>query len=497
MHAREQPDETRRVMPRRVAPADVAARRTSLARHRVGAQRRRASRALFDHAEQHVGQLVRHRRRHDAPHRAPLVPPAHRPVGAAHLAHQRRLEQHAAVGEHGVGGRELEWRHRQLVPHREARRTLLRPRARGAEPAGRLTRQLDAGRRAEAEVAQPLELLDRREPRTELRDPDVARQSDHVRQRDRRRRVHVVDHPVAERVAPVLGEDRVVRRRLARTQQRGRREHLRRRARLEHVAHRGTRRSAAPHARERQDLPGARLEDHDVAARGVRVRDRLGQRPVRDLLQLGVEREHDVHAVHRLGRWARGRGVGAAPVVAQHHRRPSPAREQRVESALQPARPPALRVHPPHDPRREIGPRVEALQPPPQVYAAQVLERRHRAPPVGARPLHPDAAGVQRRGDRLARLRELPREERRRPARVVHLARRHADPERLLRQGERHPIAVVERAPPRRQRDARGLLGRGARAPLLALGELQLRRPAHDRQRGRAESGRDQGDARR
>ena len=52
-------------------------------------------------------------------------------------------------------------------------------------------------------------------------------------------------------------------------------------------------------ARHREDLTGVRIENDDVAALGAHARDRVGERLLGDLLQVGVDREHDVVALRR------------------------------------------------------------------------------------------------------------------------------------------------------------------------------------------------------
>ena len=415
---------------------------------------------------------------------------AQRSIRRAHLADQRRLEQHAVVGNRTVGGRELHRRHGQLVPDGEARRAGARPLARRTQPPRGLGGKLDAGRRAEPERPQHAILLIGVQPRRELREGDVARHADRVRQRERRKGVlvgqrcrppgHAVDPTFARHV--VVGAHAIVH------DERGRREDLGERSRLERLGER-----ARPHAavraprRDGQHLAGRGIEHHDIAAVRLHVVDRIVERPLRDLLQLGVEREHHVVARDRLGDHARGRFVLAACAVLENDGGSGCAGEEAVEQPLEASATASaastIVAHASDHGAREVLRGIEAAHHRLEVDAADgtnglYLERgvRSREPGITT-VLRPDH--VARWNAQLARDRgEVVRG-------ITQLVGRDPHVIRLLRERDRGAVPVIQRAAARVEHDAlRALRGRaGGIAP--SFQQLHLSR-AHD-QREQAE----------
>jgi len=114
--------------------------------------------------------------------------------------------------------------------------------------------------------------------------------------------------------------------------ERGRREDLGERSGLERLGE-GT----GPHAavgaarRDGENFPARGIEHHDVAAVRFHIIDGVVERPLRDLLQLGIDREHDVTAGHRLGNHARWRLVLPACAILQDDGRARRPRQQGVE----------------------------------------------------------------------------------------------------------------------------------------------------------------------
>src|SRR4051812_26184590 len=98
--------------------------------------------------------------------------------------------------------------------------------------AGCLARIRNTGWRAEAEIAERFVLLAWREALAETHDPDVAREANHVRERQAWRSVNVVDRAAERLVFAVVRLDDFIDPRLAAREQRRRSEGLERGARL-------------------------------------------------------------------------------------------------------------------------------------------------------------------------------------------------------------------------------------------------------------------------
>ena len=140
------------------------------------------------------------------------------------------------------------------------------------------------------------------------------------------------DHAIGQPVAPALSRNVFTRPDAIERDERRGREDLGERSGLERFRER-----ARPHApvgppgRRRENLARGGIEHHDVTAIRFHVVDRVIQRALRDLLQLGIEREHDVVPGHRFGNYARGRFVFATFAILQHHGGSRRARQQAVE----------------------------------------------------------------------------------------------------------------------------------------------------------------------
>ena len=115
------------------------------------------------------------------------------------------------------------------------------------------------------------------------------------------------DHAVGQVVTPALSRDVLTRSDAIEGDERRGREDLGERSGLERFCE-----CARPHApvgppgSRREDLARCGIEHHDVAAIRFHVVDRVIQGALRDLLQLGIEREHDIVAGHGFGNHARG-----------------------------------------------------------------------------------------------------------------------------------------------------------------------------------------------
>jgi len=241
----------------------------------------------------------------------------------------------------------------------------------------------------------------------------------------------------------------VCRRHTAQRQQGRGGEDLRQGAGLERVGERARARAAVPLARGKgQHLAGPGIEHHDVPRVRIHASQRVVQGALRDLLQLRVQRQHDVEPGHGRGDHARRRLVFASRAVLQHYRRTRPAGQQAVEGPLESGGAQTVvsqaadgrasdggigieavghrfEMHPPHTPERlyfecAVGPREVGVAP-----AQGLLPGRCRKPEPAA-----DERAVRDR--------------------VAELVGGDAHMVGLLRDGERRAVAVIQGAAPRR-----------------------------------------------
>ena len=153
------------------------------------------------------------------------------------------------------------------------------------------------------------------------------------------------------------------------------------------------------------------------------------------------------------------------------------AREQAVEEPLETRGAPAVVAHAADHRARELGRGVEAPQHRLEVHAPHHPQRLHvqrrvraREPRVAPaqRPVHFGLGGAQ-----------LAREQRRVPARIAELVGRDPDVIGLLRQRQRGPVPVEQRAAPRLEDDTLGALGRRLGGVAAALHQLHLSGARH------------------
>ena len=90
-----------------------------------------------------------------------------------------------------------------------------------------------------------------------------------------------------------------------------------------------------PPARHREDLAVVRIENDDVAALGAHARDGVGERLLGDLLQVGVDREHDAVALHRRRARRDRRFAALALRIAEDRRRARHSMQDGVERQLE------------------------------------------------------------------------------------------------------------------------------------------------------------------
>ena len=109
-----------------------------------------------------------------------------------------RLEQLATVGDRRICRDQLQRRDGDLVTHQNRCGRLLRPLLRLSQRSGCFSRERNTQRHAEAQVAKRFVFLARRQTLPEFDDAHVAREPDHIRQRELRGLVHVGDDPSIE-----------------------------------------------------------------------------------------------------------------------------------------------------------------------------------------------------------------------------------------------------------------------------------------------------------
>ncbi|PYP52099.1 MAG: hypothetical protein DMD45_05775 [Gemmatimonadetes bacterium] len=199
---------------------------------------------------------------------------------------------------------------------------------------------------------------------------------------------------------------------------------------------------------------------------------RVVQRPLPDLLEVRVEREHDVEPRHRRRDHPRRRLVFTALAVLQDHRRSRPAGEQRVERLLEPRRAVPVVAQPPDGGVGEGGGGIEPVEHRFEVHAADAPQRLHLEPAV--RPREVRVALAQRLLPRARREAEPARDERAVGGGIAQLIRRDADVIGLLAEAERRAVAIEQRATPRRQDDALGALRLRLLRPATTLPDLHL-----------------------
>ena len=145
-------------------------RRAGLAAQLVAVDRRAGRRAArAEHALEHLAHL---RGGLLGDHALAL---RDRPLAAADRVDDVRRAQDAAVGDRGVGGAHLHRRDREALAHRHVGGGRAGVLVVGEHDARLLARQVDAGRRAEAEAAHPLVEAARAERAADQRRADVGR----------------------------------------------------------------------------------------------------------------------------------------------------------------------------------------------------------------------------------------------------------------------------------------------------------------------------------
>ena len=481
----EQRGERRGVLARRVAATHDAPRRTGLGSDLERGEGSFLAGATLRRAVQQLPQPPGDVGSHRPAHRLGPVPVEHAAAGggAADLPDERRLEQDAVVGDGPVRGRELQRRDRELVADGEARGAGPRPLRRRAQPTRRLGRELDARRRTEAEVAQHAVLLRRLEALRELHQRDVARNADRVGERERRQRLLVHNGAVEQLPAAALSRHPLAgQHAMQREQPRGSKD-LRDRAGLERVGEGARpRRAVAPARGDREQLARRRIEHHDVAAVGVHAAQRLVERALGNLLELGVERQHDVVPGQGPGDDPRGRDVLAAGAVLQHHRRARHTRHETVERTLEPRRAAAVVVdaadHRPGKPRRRIEPVQDRLQ----VHAPQRADRLDGRGPVRAAEV---GVALPQRSSHLGGGHAQGARDRERVARgILELVGGDTDVIRLLRDGDGGAAAIAQRAAAGGEHHLLGASGGGQGRPAMPLHHLDLGRPPQQHQEG-------------
>ena len=294
--------------------------------------------AAFDHAAQQAAHRARRLLRHHAADDGALVAIEHGAVSPANLLHDRRLHQLAAVRDRGVCIRELQRRHVQCVAHRERGGRLLVPALRRGKAAALLGGIRQSGRRPEPDVAQQFVLLARRKPHRELHDPDVARKTDHVGERETCRRMIVLDLAAVEFERAVVGVHHLVHPRAVEVEEARDDEGLERGARLVHLGERGRGRrerigAAAGH---RAHFAAIGVEHDYIPTRRAGLVHGVAECFFSDILQRLVHGQHDRATRFCVVGTERGRVEARTLGVAEEGCVARLAAQHRVERLLQP-----------------------------------------------------------------------------------------------------------------------------------------------------------------
>ena len=224
---------------------------------------------------------------------------------------------------------------------------------------------------------------------------------------------------------------------------------------------------------------GVRIENDDVATLSAHARDRIGERLLRDLLQVGVDREHDVVALRRRGARLDRRLAAHAVHVADDSPRAGGAAQNRIERQLEPVDRLVVAVDMTEDPARAFRNGVRARDGREGMHAVQRDRGRgvDLQEPAGNREVLSVAVGGAR--DEGAIDRELP-ERGAKLFRVVDFARGDLEANGLAALRE-HAVGCVEDLTARcGDGFQRLLLLDREREPLLAVDELHLPRLHED-----------------
>ena len=313
------------------------------------------------------------------------------------------------------------------------------------------------------------------EPRREFHDSDVARPANHVGERRAADVVLVVDLAPVDLIDPVARVHRILICDATAVDQPRRHERLGRRPGLERVRDDSGRRllGIEPPAGHRANGAGVRIEHDNVAALGAHSRHGIDERAIGDLLQVGVDREHDAVAFHRRRPRFDRRLSALAVRVAHHRRRSRLSAKDGIERELEAVHSFVVRVDVTDEPLRSRGHSVLARDHRERVDAAQ----RDRRSGVDSEKLLGHGEVLGRRVHRASDQRRIDsqlRERRFQLARLPHFARRDLQADGLAALRE-DAVRRVHDVAARRGDDALGgLLARGACAPSRALHELDV-----------------------
>ena len=146
---------------------------------------------------------------------------------------------------------------------------------------------------------------------------------------------------------------------------------------------------------------------------------------------------------------------------------------------------------------RQLARGVEALEAALEVNARQWAQRLDLRRVEGTVQVDPALAGPELPVERRGGDPEVPDDEAEGGRRVVQLVRGDPDVVELLGHGQRHAVAIVERAAASRQHPPLGAAALGQPGPLVALHDLELDRAGQQRQHAEGEADLDHGDPRR
>ena len=241
--------------------------------------------------------------------------------------------------------------------------------------------------------------------------------------------------------------------------------------------------------REREQLAGLGVEKDDVPALCLHFLERVRQSPLGDLLKLGVDGEHHFVAGHRVPNLAGRRVVAMARAVLEQHRLARPSGENGVEGQLETgASGGTVGLEPSDDGARELARRIESLEAALEVHAGQRPQGLDLGSVEGAVEIDPALPGPELPVERCGGDTEAPDDEAERGGRVVQLVGSDADVIELLGHGQRHAIAIVERAPARGQHPPLGPAALRELRPVLALHDLELDRSGQQREHAEREA---------
>ena len=405
-------------------------------------------------------------------------------------AHQVGPVPDSAVGDRGVGIRELEGRHGDTVAHRGVRRRLLVPDPRRND-ARVFTVEVDSGDLAEAERGDQLLHRLRAGQATRLDRADVARLGDRGAEGEFGKRLVVLDQGLADADPAVAAVHDLVGMHHASFERAGRRDHLERRARFVRVLQRTVpplvraevaepvriERRVGGHRQHRRVLGG---QDDDAAGTGARRLDRLAKSALGEVLNRRVDRQMEVRSRFRLAQGTGNHDQSLLPIAEDM---PSDrfARDLPVVAVLQ-AGEAAVRADEAKHVSHQGAHRVLALALAEKVEAGE----RRQVDPVGhfavqlARQGHV-ARFVEQRLDPFPGPADQGSDLGGNNRRLAHLRGLGVERARLHRDREWSAAGVVDRAPLRIQDDFASLLARRPLAVFVGPANLQVEQSHGDR----------------